>query len=422
VRSVIETIRDIDSRIEVADILEKLRERCDGLNTAAPSVAGLLWAIDAAKAALTVINTFASDGPDDFDDQEPEDFDDDAKAGGEITEHPDRIGEIMASIEALRGWGEGLSRKVDTALERMTALMGHVPTGDEKAIDAPAQAMKYLPSGCITVPDKYGDRIMVRPDGEWLWLWGAHAAARMGAPHGVLRSAPAVSNLEIHLSNLTAIECGLIINSPQAEREGYISEIEHARGIGDVTLALKSAVEAVMSEPYQHCPGTITITASKDGRFFVEDAAPSAPAAHDNDGRIFIRYHGPPMSRGTDGASGWDLPTLDCHFRIHGGETKRVPTGVTIEIPEGYEGQVRPRSSASALGLLVHLGTIDRDYRGEIEITVTNLSGRTIDIGSRSIAQLVICPVAHARLEPVASADDLSATDRGAGGFGSTDL
>jgi dUTP pyrophosphatase len=98
-----------------------------------------------------------------------------------------------------------------------------------------------------------------------------------------------------------------------------------------------------------------------------------------------------------------------------------VGTGIRVEIPPGYEGQVRPRS-----GLAIHTGvtvlnapgTVDSDYRGEIRVPLVNLGAEpvTIERGMR-IAQLVIAPVVQARFIPV---PELSESDRGSGGFGST--
>ena len=100
------------------------------------------------------------------------------------------------------------------------------------------------------------------------------------------------------------------------------------------------------------------------------------------------------------------------------GDTAKIPTGVAIELPEGFEAQVRPRSSFSARGLIVPLGTIDQSYRGEIGVVIFNLSHKTVVItpGDR-IAQLVVCPVAYPEIEVV---DELTPSDRGCCGFGST--
>lgn len=103
------------------------------------------------------------------------------------------------------------------------------------------------------------------------------------------------------------------------------------------------------------------------------------------------------------------------------GERKLIPTGLSMEIPLGFEIQVRPRSGLSfKTGLMVvnAPGTIDADYRGEIKVILGNLgqNDEVITHGDR-IAQLVLCPVWQASFEV---ASELSETERGSGGFGST--
>ena len=98
-----------------------------------------------------------------------------------------------------------------------------------------------------------------------------------------------------------------------------------------------------------------------------------------------------------------------------------VPTGLAIALPPGHEAQVRPRSGLAAkhgVTVLNSPGTIDADYRGEIKVILIN-HGQTAFVVKRGerIAQMVIAPMVQAALVPVAT---LSATDRGAGGFGST--
>lgn len=102
-------------------------------------------------------------------------------------------------------------------------------------------------------------------------------------------------------------------------------------------------------------------------------------------------------------------------------ERAMIPTGLYVEIPEGYEIQVRPRSGLAAkhgVTVLNSPGTIDADYRGEIRVILVNLSNDPFEIvpGER-IAQFVVAP--HERIEWQLS-ETLSDTDRGAGGFGST--
>ena len=98
-----------------------------------------------------------------------------------------------------------------------------------------------------------------------------------------------------------------------------------------------------------------------------------------------------------------------------------VPTGLYMQIPAGYEGQVRPRSGLAAkkgITVLNTPGTIDADYRGEIKVILVNLSDTpfTIEPGER-IAQMVFARCEQAQFEEVAALDE---TERGAGGFGST--
>ena len=126
----------------------------------------------------------------------------------------------------------------------------------------------------------------------------------------------------------------------------------------------------------------------------------------------------------TSGAAGMDvranLESETCHFSP--GETIAVPTGLFVEIPEGYEIQVRPRSGLSLktkLRVANSPGTIDSCFRGEVKVILTNTSHlipATIEDGDR-IAQFVLCPVVRCEWDEV---DELSDTDRGTGGFGST--
>lgn len=124
----------------------------------------------------------------------------------------------------------------------------------------------------------------------------------------------------------------------------------------------------------------------------------------------------------TSGASGADLfAALDEPVELQPLERTAVPTGLVLEIPEGYEGQIRPRSGlARRRGLTVvnAPGTVDADYRGEVKVLLINLGSEPVAItrGER-IAQLVIAPVIRAE---IGEAGFLTGTDRGSGGFGST--
>jgi len=124
----------------------------------------------------------------------------------------------------------------------------------------------------------------------------------------------------------------------------------------------------------------------------------------------------------TDGASGADLcAAVDEELIIRPGERVAVPTGLVLEIPDGHEGQVRPRSGLAikaGLTIVNAPGTIDSDYRGELNVLMVNLGSSPVSInrGDR-IAQLVVAPVTRASF---IETEDLTASERGEGGFGST--
>lgn len=125
----------------------------------------------------------------------------------------------------------------------------------------------------------------------------------------------------------------------------------------------------------------------------------------------------------TAGAAGMDLASAEeGSVTIAAGGRVAVSTGLALEIPEGFEGQVRPRSGLArkfGVTLTNAPGTIDSDYRGEVTVLLVNLGGEphVIAPGDR-IAQLVIAPVTRARFVEVE--EDLSDTQRGSGGFGHT--
>ncbi len=122
------------------------------------------------------------------------------------------------------------------------------------------------------------------------------------------------------------------------------------------------------------------------------------------------------------GASGFDVRAqLVNSLTLKKGERAMVPTGLSFEIPVGYEIQARPRSGWAAkqgLTVLNTPGTIDADYRGEVKIILVNLGAEDVVIQDQDrCAQLVVAPVILANFQLVT---ELSDTDRGAGGFGST--
>ena len=129
-------------------------------------------------------------------------------------------------------------------------------------------------------------------------------------------------------------------------------------------------------------------------------------------------------SYATEGAAGLDLKaSLVEPVILKPGERGVIPTGLKMEVPLGFEGCVRPRSGLAmkqGLTLTNSPGTIDSDYRGEVKVLVINLGQETVTLkrGDR-IAQLLISPVAHAKIVQVEKVDE---TVRGAGGFGHTGI
>lgn len=138
--------------------------------------------------------------------------------------------------------------------------------------------------------------------------------------------------------------------------------------------------------------------------------------------KVVNRSSNPLPEYATEGSAGMDIRAhLAGTVSLQPLERTLVPTGLYIELPEGYEAQIRPRSGLAVKQGITCLntpGTIDSDYRGEIKIILINLSGESQSIhpGDR-IAQMVIQRVEKARLTPVVQ---LSESDRSAGGFGST--
>jgi dUTP pyrophosphatase len=122
----------------------------------------------------------------------------------------------------------------------------------------------------------------------------------------------------------------------------------------------------------------------------------------------------------TKGAAGFDFHALEA-TQIKPGEVTLVRTGLSVEVPEGFEMQVRARSGLSAkagIFLVNGVGTIDSDYRGEIKIIMSTCMNKPVEIkaGDR-IAQGVIAAVVQPQIVEVS---ELSETERGSGGFGST--
>ncbi len=136
-----------------------------------------------------------------------------------------------------------------------------------------------------------------------------------------------------------------------------------------------------------------------------------------------LRQHQLPLpSYQSEHAAGMDLMAdIEAPFSIAPMSRVAVPTGFAIEIPRGFEGQVRPRSGLAfkeGITVINAPGTIDADYRGEVKVLLVNLGNDPVQLhpGDR-VAQLVIAPVVRATVEEV---DNLEGTARGEGGFGHT--
>lgn len=121
----------------------------------------------------------------------------------------------------------------------------------------------------------------------------------------------------------------------------------------------------------------------------------------------------------TAGAAGCDVCSQEDAI-LRNGEVKVLSTGLFLEVPEGYECQIRPRSGLAARGITIlnAPGTLDSDYRGELKVILHSIANQPVKIttGDR-IAQLVFAPVTRVDFEVV---EELGKTERGEGGFGST--
>ncbi|MDO5414150.1 MAG: dUTP diphosphatase [Bacillota bacterium] len=126
----------------------------------------------------------------------------------------------------------------------------------------------------------------------------------------------------------------------------------------------------------------------------------------------------------TEGSAGMDIKAyLKEPIKIAPGKRALIPTGLFLEIPTGYEVQIRARSGLAVkygIGLTNGIGTIDSDYRGEIKVSLINWGEEefTVNCGDR-IAQMVVCRYEKVELEPV---KELNETARGTGGFGHTGI
>lgn len=140
---------------------------------------------------------------------------------------------------------------------------------------------------------------------------------------------------------------------------------------------------------------------------------------------VLVKYYSlrDNLKQATLGSSGIDLPSSMDHS-ISPGDRLLVGTGIAVEIPPGYEGQIRPRSGLAiqhGIGIVNSPGTVDSDYRGEVKVILVNHGSERVHIkrGDR-IAQLVIQAVPTVQLLRVVNLSEIDDTERGIKGFGST--
>ena len=124
------------------------------------------------------------------------------------------------------------------------------------------------------------------------------------------------------------------------------------------------------------------------------------------------------LIKGHDTDSGYDLKTTR-PFKLLPNQVKLIPTSLYLELDTNIEAQVRPKSSISAKGILVHFGTVDSDYRGEVQVVMQNLNQHGVEFeAGQKIAQIVFNEKTEVVLEQ--TEDIENNTERGIGGFGST--
>lgn len=124
------------------------------------------------------------------------------------------------------------------------------------------------------------------------------------------------------------------------------------------------------------------------------------------------------LIKGHDTDSGYDLKTTRS-FKLLPQQVKLIPTSLFLELDKNIEAQVRPKSSISSKGILVHFGTVDSDYRGEVKVVMQNLNDFGVEFeAGQKIAQIVFNEKTDVILEH--TEDIENNTNRGTGGFGST--
>jgi len=133
-----------------------------------------------------------------------------------------------------------------------------------------------------------------------------------------------------------------------------------------------------------------------------------------NEGKQQLPQYATPQSAGMDLRANIEEP-----FLLHPGERHLFPTGLHIQLPDGYEGQIRPRSGLAlkhGISMVNCVGTLDADYTGDVGVLLINLSNQCFEVNpGERIAQLVISPIVQGKWAEVEELDD---TERGDGGFG----
>jgi len=127
----------------------------------------------------------------------------------------------------------------------------------------------------------------------------------------------------------------------------------------------------------------------------------------------------------TEGSAGMDLyANIETPIELDSLERQLIPTGIFIELPLGYEAQIRPRSglaSKHGISIVNSPGTVDADYRGEIKVLLVNLSkGKFVIQSGERIAQMIVAKHERVNWHEVQTIEELSQTQRGSGGYGST--
>lgn len=219
--------------------------------------------------------------------------------------------------------------------------------------------------------------------------------------------------------------------SPTPASEVHSTHVESLPATDDTALNQAQDTSEDEGDTVEMISGAIDLLTDFGGvpeTSAADATAQASPGAHPVIGAIYVKtldhHDGLPLPEyKSDLASGFDLIAANYEpiYLNSMGSSVEVPTGICVQIPAGYEGQVRPRSGlARKNGIIVSNtpGTIDADYRGEIIVLLTNLTGGRFKIerGMR-IAQMVICPVVRGTLTKV---DELGDTERGTNGFGST--